>query len=81
MAEFLALMKFNVVGTSLSPHDIKDANQRITGIQAKGIQPSLHFLAAPMESIADSVKELVPFDSVFMFESLHPSPGRIWRIR
>jgi 2-polyprenyl-3-methyl-5-hydroxy-6-metoxy-1,4-benzoquinol methylase len=71
MAEFLALMKFNVVGTSLSSMDIKDANQRIASIQAKGIQSDLRFIVAPMESIADSIKDLSPFDSVFVFEALH----------
>ncbi|MHB1307405.1 MAG: class I SAM-dependent methyltransferase [Limisphaerales bacterium] len=70
MAEFLAAMGFEVCGTTISEDDVKDANLRIRGLEAKGISASLSFLAAPMES----VHTVVPnnsFDVVLVYEALH----------
>jgi SAM-dependent methyltransferase len=71
MTEWLALMRFDVVGTSLSPHDIEDAKKRIAGLEARGIHAALEFRVSPMESVAENLKDRSQFDGVFVFEALH----------
>jgi len=71
MAEFLALMGFKVVGTSISPYEIRDANTRIESIKAKRLEVSLTFITSPMETAVEATIEELPFDAVFVFEALH----------
>ena len=71
MAEFLVLMGYKVTGTTLSPVDVDHARTRITSLQAKNLPADLRFRAAPMESVAETVRDLIPFDGVFVFEALH----------
>lgn len=70
MSEFLAIMGFDVVGTSISPYDIEDSKTRIKSLEIKGINANLQFLTSPMESVSNVVGEQL-FDSIFIFEALH----------
>jgi 2-polyprenyl-3-methyl-5-hydroxy-6-metoxy-1,4-benzoquinol methylase len=71
MAEFLALMSFEVVGTSLAPDEIRHAKTRIASIEAKGVKAQLDFVQAPMETVNEAVGDRLPFDVVYVFEALH----------
>lgn len=71
MAEFLALMGFSVVGTTISPHDIMDAEKRAASLKLKGLSADLKFRMTPMESVAEATCDLEPFDAAFVFEALH----------
>jgi 2-polyprenyl-3-methyl-5-hydroxy-6-metoxy-1,4-benzoquinol methylase len=70
-AEFLALMKYDVTATSISPFDIEQAQRRVASIHARGLACELRYLAASMEDVDQHVKEHAPFDGVFVFEALH----------
>jgi len=71
MAELLALLRFTVVGTSIAPDDIADAQLRVLSLEAKNLKPQLHFRATPMETVNQVVGDYLPFDAVFVFEALH----------
>ena len=71
MAEFLALMKFNVTGTTLSPEDIKEAEKRLKSLQMKGVNVNLRFIAAPMETVDEILLGRTQYRCVFMYEALH----------
>ena len=71
MAEFLALSDFDVLATTISEEEVKIAEKRIESIRVKGVQPSLSFRSAPMESIAESVADVAPFDVIYIYEALH----------
>ncbi len=70
MAECLAVMGYDVVGTTIAEEDIADANRRVRSLEAKGFSPALQFLAAPMESVHTAVAR-ESFDAVFVYEALH----------
>lgn len=78
MAEFLALMRFEVVATSISPHEIQDAQLRVNSLIAKQLNGKLEFRTAPMETIDQAVSDTLPFDGVFVFEALHHAYD--WRL-
>lgn len=69
MAEFLSTMGFDVVGTTLSPHDIQAANCRIQSLKAKGLDKKLSFLSVPMENLEESLDQT--FDCIYVYEALH----------
>jgi len=71
MAEFLGLMKYSVLGTSIAPHDIDSAQNRIDSLKAKGVKVDIGFRVAPMETVAEATRDLDLFDAVFVFEALH----------
>ena len=71
MSEFLALMSFDVVGTSISSLDIQDAQTRVESLKAKHLGTQLEFRTTPMESVAEAVQDRTPFDCIFVFEALH----------
>ena len=71
MAEFLGLMKYSVLGTSIAPHDIGSGQKRMDSLKAKGVEVDIGFRVAPMETVADATRDLDPFDAVFVFEALH----------
>jgi len=71
MAEFLALMGFDCLGTTISPADVKDALTRKQSIEVKGLAARLDYKVSPMESVAENLKAEGLFDAVFIFEALH----------
>lgn len=71
MAEFLALMGFDCLGTTISPEDVKDALLRRQSIEIKGLPARLDYKVSPMESVAENLKNEGRFDVVFIFEALH----------
>lgn len=71
MAEFLALMHFDVLGTSISPHQIQGARTRVKSLEAKQLDVKLEFRTTSMESVDKAVADRTPFDGVFVFEALH----------
>jgi SAM-dependent methyltransferase len=70
-AEFLALLGFNVVSTTLSPLDVEAAGKRLAAVRARSIPFELRFFASPMENVADAVRDHCPFDAAFVYEALH----------
>ena len=71
MAEFLALAGFDVTATTIGPADVEDAERRLPALEAKGATGKLEFRASPMEAVDEAVRDLSPFDAVFVFEALH----------
>jgi 2-polyprenyl-3-methyl-5-hydroxy-6-metoxy-1,4-benzoquinol methylase len=71
MTEFMALMRFEVLGTSISPHEIQDAQMRVESLAAKQLDVKLEFRTSPMESVDQTIPDQMPFDGVFVFEALH----------
>ena len=71
MAEFLGLMKYSVLGTSIAPHDIGRAELRIDSLKAKAVDVNIEFRVTPMEKVAEATSDLGLFDAVFVFEALH----------
>ncbi len=71
MAEFLATMKFEVLGTSISPHEIDSARLRIRAMKDKRLDPKLEFEAVPMESVDRVVARHGLFDCLYVYEVLH----------
>ncbi len=71
ISEFLAIMKYEVVATTISPYDIEQAKRRIASIEAKGIQSRLEYRVSPMETVLAEVEDVLPFDAVLVYEALH----------
>jgi 2-polyprenyl-3-methyl-5-hydroxy-6-metoxy-1,4-benzoquinol methylase len=71
MAECLALSGYEICATSLSIRDVAEAQKRVEALKAKNVGARLQFRVAPMESVHEELKELEPFDVVFVYESLH----------
>ena len=70
MSEMLAIMGFDVCGSTLSEDDVRDANLRVKSLEVKGLTPKLRFVAAPMETVHQAVPPGA-FDAAFVFEALH----------
>lgn len=70
-AEFLSMAGFDVLGTTISQHEVDDANHRIESMKTKRLKPALKFLATPMEDADSATREHGPFDAVFVFEAIH----------
>lgn len=71
LSEMLATMGYSVVGTTISPHDVEDANLRIAALRAKRIEADLQFVVTPMEDVFSATKDHAPFDCVIVYEALH----------
>jgi len=71
MAEFFALLKYDVTATTISPFDVRDAQRRVESVEAKGLSCNLRYVASPMEEVDDHVMEYAPFNGVYVFEALH----------
>ena len=70
-AEFLAQSGFDVVSTTISQHDVDTCLKRLESMRVRGLPVQLRFYTCPMESVGDHVRELCPFDAVFVHEALH----------
>jgi 2-polyprenyl-3-methyl-5-hydroxy-6-metoxy-1,4-benzoquinol methylase len=71
MAEYLAMMRFDVLGTSISQYEIQDAQLRGLSMKAKQLGSKLEFRTTPMESVDQVVADRIPFDGVYVYEALH----------
>lgn len=73
MAEILSTMNFNVLGTTISPDEIQQANRRVLSLRVKGIASSLQFMEAPMETVDQSISsaDKGTYDCVYVYEALH----------
>ncbi len=71
MAEFLALMGYEVVATTISNIEIELADKRTRSIAIKGIDVSLSFITAPMETVDKRLDGSLDFDAVYVFQALH----------
>ncbi|MCH9816160.1 MAG: class I SAM-dependent methyltransferase [Actinomycetia bacterium] len=70
-AEFLALMGYRVVSTTIAPDDVASGQRRVASIAAKGLDAELEFAVSAMEDVATQVAVQDEFDGVFVFEALH----------
>ena len=70
-AEFLALMGYRVVSTTIAPDDVASGQRRVGSIAAKGLDADLSFVVSSMEDVAAEVAPSGNFDGVFVFEALH----------
>ncbi len=73
VAEFLAIMGYRVVATSIGPDEIEIGHLRVKALKARGIDDDkrLIFRRSPMESVDEVLKDQEPFDCVFVSEALH----------
>ncbi|KAB2664166.1 MAG: methyltransferase domain-containing protein [Verrucomicrobia bacterium] len=71
MAEFLAIKGYDVTGTTIAPDDVGIGEKRVAALVARGLPDRLRFRVAPMESVDEAVRDVGPFDVVFVFEALH----------
>jgi cyclopropane fatty-acyl-phospholipid synthase-like methyltransferase len=73
MSEFLAVMKFKAIATTISHNSIKQIESRISSLKQKEFPVTLQCYETPMESVAEFFKNknVLPFDAVFVFEALH----------
>lgn len=72
-AEFLAIMGYEMVATSIGPDEVAIGQKRVGAVKARGIEDEnrLCFRQTPMESVDQVVGDKIPFDCVFVFEALH----------
>lgn len=75
---FLAQMRFEVVGTTINPRDVEDAELHVKAYRDQGLVTKAHFVAAPMEEVHGATRELGPFDAAFVYEALHHAYD--WRV-
>ena len=73
MSEFLAVMKFNAIATTISHNSIKQIESRIKSLKQKEFPVTLQCYETPMESVGEFLKDkhVLPVDVVFVFEALH----------
>src|SRR6185503_16320092 len=71
MAEFLAIEGYDVVGTSISPDEIAQANRRSEAVRIKGLETRLTFRVSTMETVDELFGDDERFDLVYVFEALH----------
>ncbi|MCY7332480.1 MAG: class I SAM-dependent methyltransferase [Pseudanabaena sp. CAN_BIN31] len=71
MSELLATMGFDIIGSSISSHDIEDCKNRIKSLEVKRIKVNLDYLITPMESVSEIIESRGLFDVIFVFEALH----------
>ena len=71
MCEFLAVMGFQVVGTTIAPYDVEIGLKRAQSLKTRELPSALEFRVAPMETVDERVRDLGPFDAVFAYEALH----------
>ncbi|HEX7859746.1 MAG TPA: methyltransferase domain-containing protein [Verrucomicrobiae bacterium] len=77
-SNFLSQMLFRVVGTSIKPVDIEDANAHAAALAARGLATPAKFIEAPMEEVFGATAAEGPFDVAFVYEALHHAYD--WRV-
>lgn len=73
MSEFLSVMKFNAIATTISHNSIEQIESRISSLKQKEFPVTLQCYETPMESVAEFLKDknILPVNAVFVFEALH----------
>lgn len=73
MSEFLALMQFRAIATTIGQSSVEQIHRRAKSLEAKGFCDSLVGFQAPMETIDAALYKHSeePVDAVFVFEALH----------
>jgi SAM-dependent methyltransferase len=71
MSEFLVLMGYRVVATTISEFEVADGQKRVASLKLKHQDIALEFLASPMETVHEAVAAKAPFDAVLVYEALH----------
>lgn len=71
LAEALATMGFEVCATTLSCREVEVSCARVEALRARGLPAALEYREAPMETVADAVADLLPFEAVVIYEALH----------
>ena len=70
-SDFLAQMKFDVVGTSINEYEVAAGRLRAESYGARKLENKLEFICTPMEEVCAATEHLGPFDAVFVYEALH----------
>ena len=71
MAEFLTNSGFKVLATTLDGEDVKQVRLRRQSLKTKGMHAALDFRQSPMEYVYENVRDMPPFDGVYVYEALH----------
>ena len=73
LSEFLAIMNFDVIGSTLASVDVAEGKRRIQALKTKEIPAKLDYIESPMESVDKCLpKQAVgKFDCVLVYEALH----------
>ena len=77
-SNFLAQMDFQVVGTTIYPQDVEDAQSNAEAYRIQNPGNRAKFVAVPMEQVHQATLDLGPFDAAFVYEALHHAYD--WRI-
>ena len=70
-SDSLAQMKFQVVGTTINPHDLEEARLRSESYRVRKLDNPPEFICTPMEEVYAATAHRGPFDAVFIYEALH----------
>ncbi|BDM79499.1 SAM-dependent methyltransferase [Acaryochloris marina] len=73
MSEFLAMMNFKAIATTIGQSSVEQIFQRVKGLEVKGLGDNLKGFQSPMESIHLGLQREgePPVDAIFVFEALH----------
>lgn len=71
LSEMLALQRYDVVGTTLVPGDVRLGELRVASLAAKKVDATLAFRASAMEDLDATLADLPPFDAALVYEALH----------
>jgi 2-polyprenyl-3-methyl-5-hydroxy-6-metoxy-1,4-benzoquinol methylase len=77
-SNFLAQMHFEIVGTTINPRDVEDAELHARAYRDRGLATKAQFITAPMEEVHQATAHLGPFDAALVYEALHHAYD--WRI-
>jgi SAM-dependent methyltransferase len=70
-SDFLAQMKFEVVGTTINSYDLDEARLRAESYRVRKLANKIEFVCTPMEEVHAATSHLGPFDAVLVYEALH----------
>jgi ubiquinone/menaquinone biosynthesis C-methylase UbiE len=71
IAEFFAASGFQVLATTLDSAETATVELRKKSLEIKGLPAALEFRASAMEYIHENVRDLPPFNVVYVYEALH----------
>lgn len=73
MAEFFAIMDFEVIATTIGDNSLEQIARRKLSIEQKGLDIKFDYYSTPMESVEELLasKSLTEVNVVYVFEALH----------